>query len=233
LNQAIDGIYRFLWDDYADWYVEYLKTDPTQLVFAKELYKQFVISASPFCPFECEVLWKDFFGETDLLASYVKDKEWSDRMLKSFLVEQELAKIPTAADNTENPIYLEFESVIKTISSIRSTKGLFGLDPVTSFEIYCYNPKVEKDQKYIQNMARVQVIIESKTELYCVKNGEFEYSLDIFAILKDLPAEIARTNKNIESLQKQINGLESRLNNPDFISKAEPENIQECKQNPN
>ena len=61
LNKSIDALYKFLWDYYADWYVEYLKTDDTQTVFAKELFKQYTITLSPYSPFETEALWREFF----------------------------------------------------------------------------------------------------------------------------------------------------------------------------
>ena len=77
LAHSVDAIYKFLWDYYADWYVEYLKTDQSQLPFAREIFRQFVITCSPYCPFETEVLWKDFFGEHSLLATEVKDFSWT------------------------------------------------------------------------------------------------------------------------------------------------------------
>ena len=65
IAHAIDELYKFLWNDFADWYVEYLKTDSLDLAFAKELYKNFVVLLSPYAPFETEVLWKEFFKQSD------------------------------------------------------------------------------------------------------------------------------------------------------------------------
>ena len=41
LAHSVDAIYHFLWDDFADWYVEYLKTNKTQLDFANDLFKDY------------------------------------------------------------------------------------------------------------------------------------------------------------------------------------------------
>ena len=69
-GRCVDALYDFLWNDFASVYVEYLKSQPQDLEFAKILFREFIILLSPFCPFLCEVLWLEFFGEKSLLAEF-------------------------------------------------------------------------------------------------------------------------------------------------------------------
>ncbi len=38
LAHSVTAIYKFLWDDYANWYVEFLKTSEDDMTFAVELF---------------------------------------------------------------------------------------------------------------------------------------------------------------------------------------------------
>jgi valyl-tRNA synthetase len=221
LAHSVGAIYKFLWDDYANWYVEFLKTSEPDMAFAKELFKQFTVTCSPYCPFETEVLWKEYFGETELLASVVKDFDWTKKALELYFDYPDI-------ENLEKDLrYIEFESIISFISSIRSLKGLFAIDPVVQVQIYSTSELLLKYQNYIKLLARAEINNESKSTLYEVNNNSFTYQIDILSYIKDKEFEINRTNKLIESLNKQIAGLESQLVNEKFVDNAEAEVIEE------
>ncbi len=215
IAHAIDDLYKFLWNDYADWYVEYLKTDATDLLFAKNLYRQYVVLLSPYSPFETEALWSDFFQEKNLIAFETVDENWPIEILSN-------------QDNFEAK-FAEFESVVNFIQSIRSQKGLFGLDPATQIEVYSVSEILSKYQDLIFKMAKAKILNEEKMALYNVKLDAFEYGLDINVLVKDKPAEIARTEKIILDLQKQASQLQIQLNNQGFLVSAEEEVILEKK----
>jgi valyl-tRNA synthetase len=52
--------------------------------------------------------------------------------------------------------------------------------------------------------------------------GEMQILIPLAGLI-DKDAEIARLTKEIEKLQKNLSGVESRLNNPAFVEKAKPE----------
>jgi valyl-tRNA synthetase len=215
IAHAIDDLYKFLWNDYADWYVEYLKTDATDLLFAKELYKQYVLLLSPYSPFETQALWQDFFGETNPVALEIVDEHWATEILKIQL-DQNLAS--------------QFETIVVFIQSIRSQKGLFGLDPATQIEVFSTSEILSKYQDLIYKMARAKIINQEKMALYNVKLEGFEYSLDINDLVKDKPLELNRTQKIILDLEKQVSQLENQLSNNGFLNSAEEEVILEKKE---
>ena len=221
LAHSVAAIYKFLWDDYANWYVEFLKTSEADMDFAKELFRQFTITCSPYCPFETEALWSQYFGEEKLLAAEVKDPNWSLKALELYF------GYPDIHSLEPDKRYIEFESIIAFISSIRSLKGLFAIDPVVQVQIYSSSDLLIQYQDYIKLLARAEINIEEKTTLYEVKNNNFTYQIDILSYVKDKEFEINRTNKLIENLNKQILQLESQLANEKFVANAEPEVILE------
>jgi valyl-tRNA synthetase len=62
---------------------------------------------------------------------------------------------------------------------------------------------------------------------YRIKVADTELGIDLMHYITDRVLEVARTNKQIESLNKQILGLENQLANQKFIENAELEIIEE------
>jgi valyl-tRNA synthetase len=213
LARSVEALYNFLWNDLADWYVEYLKTDDTQIGFAKELFKQFTITASPYMPFEAEALWQDFFGEEDLLAFELKNPNWSHQVCQ----------------NNPNIQSKEFANVIEIITKIRSMRGLFAIDPAQKLEVFTTQTELQAYQAFFQLVAKTELKFEPKTDLYTFEVDGQAFSLDILNYIKDKQSEIQRTNKLIESLNKQIQALQSQLHNQNFLQNAEKAVIAEKK----
>ncbi len=221
LAHSVTAIYKFLWDDYANWYLEFLKTSEGDISFGKNLFRQFAITSSPYCPFETEVLWRDFFGEKELLATTVKDSNWSSKAMDLYF------GYPDVEHSKSDQRYIEFESIVTFISSIRSLKGLFAIDPAVQVQIYSSSALLIQYNSYIKLLARVEINKENKPILYEVCNKNFTYQVDILSYIKDKGFEINRTNKLIESLNKQILQLESQLANQKFVTNADPETVNE------
>ncbi len=220
LAHNVEGLYKFLWDNYADWYVEYLKTDDSQIGFAVELFKRFLIRLYPYLPFETEVLWKEFIlkhnlsdDTSDLLAFVQKDSEWSKRILE---------KNRTVSAG-------EFEPAVDFVKDLRSLRGLFAIDPGTEVNIYTKSKEILQFQDFIKLVAKAELSTELPRGLYKVNKGSYEYALDIFAYIKDRELEIKRTQKLIIDLQKQIGSLEKQLSNQQFLEKAGEEVVIEKK----
>ncbi len=216
LAHSVDALYDFLWNNFADWYVEYLKTDETQIPFAKNLFRQFILTLSPLMPFETEVLWSEFFGQTNILAFVIKNDEQYRQLWSKTNDNQAKAE--------------EFAVIIRFIQDLRSTRGLFAIDPARSIQVYSQSILLSQYNKFIQLMTRSEIIPEQKQGLYNVQKEGYEYSLDILAYIPDKQAEINRTNKIIKTLEKQISSLQEQLQNPNFIQNADPEVVVEKQQ---
>ncbi len=215
LAHSVDALYKFLWDYFADWYVEYLKTDESQLGFAKQLFRQYIITLSPYMPFETEALWEKFFKEKQILAFEAKDSNWAKNLL---------AKL-----NQENQSN-EFENVVDFVENFRSLRGLFAIDPGNLIEVYTQDSILLKYTNFVRLLCKAELVNEQKPDLFAVKTQNYQYNLDILSYIKDKQAEIQRTNKLITDLEKQISQLEAQLSNQKFLDNADPEIIEEKKQ---
>ncbi len=225
LAHSIDSIYKFLWDNYADWYIEYLKTtNPVEIDFAKQLFRQFIITVSPFCPFETEAIWSQFFGESTNLVKTIKDPTWSQKALELHFEVKDFDNL------TKNKAYLEFEKIIQFVNNIRSLRGLFAIDPVVAVTVYTDNQFLHRYNYFIKLICKVNLSPAIDQNLYRIKEIDYEYQIDIVQYIKNIEQEVARSNKQIESILKQISGINTQLTNPNFVQNAEAKTIQEKKE---
>jgi len=67
LGEAARVLHEFIWNDYADWYVEILKVNGS-LANAKRVFETILALLHPLMPHITEVLWAQF-GHTDLLIT--------------------------------------------------------------------------------------------------------------------------------------------------------------------
>jgi valyl-tRNA synthetase len=79
-SEAFDTLYHFVWDDFADWYLEASKTAPNLPLLAYSLEAILKI-AHPFAPFVTETIWQTIAWEPDslLVTSGWPDAPKSDK----------------------------------------------------------------------------------------------------------------------------------------------------------
>lgn len=79
-SEAFDTLYHFVWDDFADWYLEASKTAPNLPLLAYSLESILKI-AHPFAPFVTETIWQTLAWEPDslLVTSGWPDAPKSDK----------------------------------------------------------------------------------------------------------------------------------------------------------
>lgn len=204
-THSINAIYSFLWNDFADWYVEYLKTDETQLAFAYKLFRQFIITLSPYLPFETQVLWQDYFQQKNLIVFEKLDLNWYTKF--------------SSEGNSD-----EFQNIIEFIQEVRSIKGLYAIDPVTIINIFVDNGTFWDYENFIKLTARASIHFQKELNGQFV-NSKIGYAVNILDYIKDKEFELNRTKKLVDGLKKQVFQLEAQLSNQKFIDNAELEAI--------
>jgi valyl-tRNA synthetase len=218
IGHSVDSLYKFLWDYFADWYLEYLKTDETQTIYAWQIFEKFVIKLHPYMPFETEVIWQKIFDKKETLA-YTIDQQDEISELQIDLNHQAIA---------------EFEQIVENISQIRSTKGLFAIDPVRTIIAQApSNHLVHKYSQYLKLTCRLNLlteITEPQTEWFELVTSQGSIYLDIASTIENLETEKAKTTKQQEQVQKQINSLQNQLQNPKFLEKAGSEVVEQKQQ---
>lgn len=221
LGIAVSKLYDFIWDDFCDWYIELAKIrmngEAEDSATAARQVLCYVMDnilrlLHPFMPFLSEEIWQSmpYEGEALIAASW---PEYSDSL--AFAAEEQ-----------------ELQKVMELITAVRTRRSEMHVAPA------------KKASLYIETNTPNPFILckEAITRLaYCsdVQIGESFDMPDALTVvtstakaylpmkeLVDVAAETARLQKELESAQKQLQTVESKLGNETFMSKA-PENVVE------
>jgi len=158
-------------------------------------------------------LWQTFFKEEQLLSFHLKNNSWPTKLWQGEPEANQLAE--------------EFSAIIDFINNLRSTRGLFAIDPSQSVEVQTDSELLLKYQDYIKLMAKSDLVSVRQENLFWIENNQYSYGLDILRYVVDPVAEVDRTKKIIASLERQIATLKQQLNNPNFLNAASPEIVAE------
>ena len=224
-NEAADGIYKFIWNQYCDWYLELIKPilsggddiDPELIRETKNTASRVIAEAirllHPFMPFITEELWEKVFNGEGMLIN----SSWPEI---------------TATGGDDAAAEISF--VVDLITQIRSIRNEMNVPVAAKPELVLINPDAEKqamidrNRPAIERLARVEAINSGSTapeqSAQGVSQG-LEFALPLAGIL-DFDAERARLNKDIKSAEGEIKKLEGKLNNQGFLAKA-PEDVVE------
>ena len=161
-SEVVDALYRFLWDDFANWYVEFLKTDNTDLAFARVLFGHFVVLISPFAPFVADKLWTDFFGSSELLAKTTTLE--LTKLCKLLTIEEIKVLLKNNSEVSPANSIQEFENLVLFIKEIRSVRGLFGIDPGFVLTIFA-NFQTLSYAKFLKHLAKCETKLEGEADI--------------------------------------------------------------------
>jgi len=216
LSEAGSTIYNFLWNEFANWYLEINKVEKNE----KVLY--YVLSTilklmHPFTPFVTEVLW-DSLKQNENLITTAWPKAQKD------LIHEKNEK--------------EMEKLIETVTTIRSLKADFNLKSRTDLEITIVDKEARQYLKanldIIKSLAKLKQInlIHEDTEIENTAVSIIDSSLKIHLHLEgtvDLEAEITKAKKEIAKFEQYIEHQNKKLSNEKFISQAPPAVIEKVK----
>ena len=214
-NDAASCIYRFLFNDFCDWGIEFVKADKNAVFELGGIFRDAMKLLHPFMPFLSEFAYHKI-NNTNLESS------------KSIMIE----KFPTYNKNIDDVI--EFEMIKDIVTSIRRAKIV--IDFANKSIPLCYiklNKEVNKDilKTFIPKLSKCENIefVGEKIENTIFDIGEFcEIYIPTDKINLD---EIkAKLNKKKEKILKEIEKLDSMLSNQNFIKNA-PKELIESNQN--
>ncbi|MGV6839915.1 MAG: valine--tRNA ligase [Planktomarina sp.] len=223
-NDAANALYSFVWGTVCDWYVELSKPllqgddadakDETRKVLSWVI-DQCLILLHPIMPFITEELWQ---GD-GLLAV----QPWPTYGLD--LVDQD-------AD-------AEVRWTITLIENIRSARAQLNVPAGAKVPLVqvandaAGQAALDANLALVQRLARVDTVSTAdampKGAISVTAPGA-SFGLPI-ADLIDVDKEHARLSKNLGKLEKEIGGLNGRLNNPKFVASAPDEVVAEAKAN--
>ncbi len=226
-NDAASEVYRFVWNRFCDWYVEFAKPvfmgtddaakEETQAMAAWAL-DEILKLLHPFMPFVTEELWA-VLGETGPKR-------------ETLLC---LAEWPKADGKVDQKAVAEVNWVIDLISEIRSLRSEMNVPPASQLPLTVSGAdeetrnRAELYESYIKRLARLGDIAFADTP----PQGSAQFVLGqatmalALANVIDLAAERERLSKEIGKLQQEIDKIDARFANEQFMAKAPEEVVEE------
>jgi valyl-tRNA synthetase len=194
-SEAYQRLYHFVWDDWADWYIEASKVEPNPKLLAYLLDRVLKI-AHPFAPFVTETIWQTLGWSKD---SLLISQPWP-----------QIAKF----NETSLKEFGELQNIVSEIRYI--TKALDVKTPSLYFAnepFIAQNSPLLKRLAHLSNCAQVEAgrgMHLTQTTLDCW--------LDIDLHTAQRYVTKLRTNKL--KLEATITNLQARLDNKNYTSKA-------------
>jgi valyl-tRNA synthetase len=224
-HEAVQSIYQFFWNDFCDWYIEWIKPELTSTnreratVAWQNLFAAFEAALRllhPVMPFLTEELWQQLPQRADpksiALERYPESREaWRSRAALQ-----------------------EFELVQEVIQSVRAIRADMKLDPKkrVAAEFYSEAERIREaitaNLEGIQRLGLLTELTISASKLS--QSGGGLRSTSLFDVrvphLKtvDVAGELTRLKKELERLTKDIASKERQLGDETFRSRA-PEKI--------
>ena len=200
---AYETLYRFVWGDLADWYIEASKVNENKPLLAYVL-EQTLKLAHPFAPFITETIWQTLAWEHGTM-----------------LTTQAWPKLANFEQDKAN----EFENIKLIVSEVRWLKSMSG----TGAERlrYSEDEKLANQAALIAKLAGLKEVSEAPKEqtlgmrLTSVASNWW-LDIDPAALAQKLEAKQAQH-------QKIITSLDDRLKNQDYLAKAPAQLVDETK----
>lgn len=249
LNAAIDGyqfheavqtLYHFFWDDFCDWYIELAKADVsaeqesgartearTRLLTVLE---QALRLLHPFMPYITEELWQRLPGEKPLHAAYAGAEP---TVMLAAYPEGVDALIDEAAE-------LEMQAIIELISRVRNIRSEMNIKPAERIPIIVGSPDEKlrgvfsASREQISRLVRAsEISVNDRLEAprasaRAVLTGGAELAVPLEGLI-DFEQERRRLQREQEKLHAEAAKLEAQLGNPNFVSRAPAERVNEVR----
>jgi len=227
-NDAADALYQFIWKDYCDWYIEFIKPILNNSENLKDLEETKYISIN---------VMKNVLLMLHPIMPYV-----TEEILENLFKSSNFA----IASTWPEPIHNELTStnsidlIIKIISSIRSLRVEKNIPPNAKINIFLKNANehkreiIKNNKSLITNLAKINKITFVSEELTQSENfiistiDELVLMIPLDGLI-DTAAEKNRLNKELSNINNEIDQISKRLNNQMFIDKAPSNVVEEVK----
>ncbi|MCF6445079.1 valine--tRNA ligase [Nereida sp. MMG025] len=227
-NDAADALYKFVWGKVCDWYVELskplLQGDNLELKVETQatmswVLDQCLILLHPMMPFITEDLWNTS-GQRETMLIHADWPSYSTDL------------VDENADAELNWVITFIEAVRSARAQMNVPAGLY--IPVVSVNVDAHaQAALDANEALIKRLARIDSITamdDAPKGAIAVNAGTSSFALPLKDVI-DVDKEKGRLEKNLSKLEKEIKGLEGRVNNPKFAASAPPEVVDEAKAN--
>jgi len=237
-NDAAQGIFQFLWDEFCSWYIELSKdrlnsndilSRSTTLYILLDVMQNSMRLLHPIMPFITEEIWQNI--------KKVFPQPEDALIIAAFPSCDEIAAFPSCDEKMIDPEIADDMSFMQeAITAVRNLRKELNLNPGIPISLVIrvaeerQKDLIERYTTYFKRLAKVDNIEvglqlpKPKASIAAVVRN-----LEIFLPLKgiiDLEAEKARLSKQIEKLEKEVQVIKNKLDNPHFLANAKPEIVE-------
>lgn len=216
-SDAANAVYQFIWGTFCDWYIELIKpifygenADEIKEIRAVTAWTldRILVMLHPFMPFITEELWDNLTIRSGKLIHAV----WpADEMVN-------------ATDKNE------IDRAIDIISAIRSLRSAMNLPAGAKLHAFVKDAAaetlsvVERQKALICKLARLEELDalgnrEVTKDMVQTVSREAAILIPLKGVV-DFEAERARLQKELETLNKNLEGYSRKLNNESFVARA-------------
>lgn len=216
-SDAANAVYQFIWGTFCDWYIELIKpifygenTDEIKEIRVVTAWTldRILVMLHPFMPFITEELWDNLTARSGKLIHVA----WP------------VDEAVNAADKNE------IDRAIDIISAIRSLRASMNLPAGAKLHAYVKDAAaetlaaVERQNALICKLARLEELDalgnrDVTKDMVQTVSHEAAILIPLKGVV-DFEAERARLQKELETLNKNLEGYSRKLSNESFVAKA-------------
>ena len=215
LGIAVQKLYDFIWDVFCDWYIEISKIrlnsgDEKAAQTARDMLVYIMSNTlkllHPFMPFITEEIWQTLphEGESIMISEWPVYKDEYD-----FSVEEQ-----------------EMDRIMEAVRAIRNRRAEMNVPPSKKAKYYiatAHKDTFEKAGIFMQRLASCsEAEIGDSFEIddaVCIVTTDAKIYIPLGELV-DFEKEIARLNKEKEKVIKDLEFIDKKLNNENFVAKA-------------
>lgn len=215
LGIAVQKLYDFIWDVFCDWYIEISKIrlnsgDEKAAQTARDMLVYIMSNTlkllHPFMPFITEEIWQTLphDGESIMISQWPVYKDEYE-----FSVEEQ-----------------EMDRIMEAVRAIRNRRAEMNVPPSKKAKYYiatAHKDTFEKAGIFMQRLASCsEAEIGDSFEIddaVCIVTTDAKIYIPLGELV-DFEKEIARLNKEKEKVLKDLEFIDKKLNNENFVAKA-------------
>ncbi|GAB1581946.1 valine--tRNA ligase [Phyllobacterium phragmitis] len=224
-NEAAGAAYKFVWNQFCDWYLELLKpifmgedeaakkeAQACAAYCLDEIYKLL----HPFMPFMTEELWAHTAREGQTRPTLLAHAEWP------------------VLDFEDGDAAADINWLIELVTGIRSVRAEMNVPPSALAPLVVLDAgdatrdRLERHDAAIKRLARVETIgfaTEAPKASAQIVIGEATVCLPLGQLI-DIKAEAARLTKEAGKIAGEIERIEKKLANEKFVANAREEVVE-------
>ena len=242
LGEVAKSLYEFAWNDFCDWYLELIKPrlnlnsdESIDALSSKHSARQVLVK-----------VLTDLFTMLHPLMPHITEELW--HAINNNEEEQLLALQSWPAldlSHLDDQLESSFKYLFDSIRIVRNLRAIAGLKPSQNAPVRFVTNKAEVALMLNQSILDIKTLTRaSEVQIFDKKNAESKTGEKVLASvlgdlqiilpiegLVDIDSLCNRLEKDIAKADKDILALSARLANHNFLKKAPPNVVSECRDN--